>query len=83
MPSPVEIVVLLLLSARRDGAPLNAMACAARCLRDPAVIVPLFAASDPRGLYDALKLCKAQASITPAKVNRPADQHAGRLDNET
>ncbi len=62
---PVEIVVLLLLSTRRQGAPLNAMACAARCLRDPAVVVPLFAASGTRELHDAPKCCTARAPITP------------------
>ena len=48
---PVDLVLLLLLPAASTGAALNAMACAARCLRDPLVTAALRNASESDDLY--------------------------------
>ena len=55
---PVDIVFLLLLPAKSQGEQLNALACAARALRNPDVIGDLHRAVDNAGLY------RAVASVT-------------------
>ena len=49
---PVDLVLLLLLPAASTGAALNAMACAARRLRDPLVTAALRSASESDDLYE-------------------------------
>ena len=48
---PVDRVLLLLLPAASSSAALNAMACAARCLHDPAVTAAMRSASGADELY--------------------------------
>jgi nitrogen PTS system EIIA component len=50
---PVDIVFLLLLPAHSQGEQLNALASAARILRDPQVIRDLHRTNDAAGLYAA------------------------------
>ena len=50
---PVDIVFLLLLPANPQGEQLNALACAARALRDPDVVRNLRYAGDAAALYAA------------------------------
>ena len=61
---PVDIVFLLLLTVSRDATPLNAMACAARGLRDPDVIGDLLSASNASELYDAVRSRKSKTPAT-------------------
>jgi PTS system nitrogen regulatory IIA component len=51
---PVDIVFLLLLPDASDEAQLNALACAARALRDPVVRERVRAAADRETLFRAL-----------------------------
>jgi nitrogen PTS system EIIA component len=51
---PVDIVCLLLLPGKSQAEPLNALACVARKLRDPAAIRDVRRAPDVASLYDAL-----------------------------
>src|SRR5262252_10486413 len=51
---PVDIVFLLLLPAQ-SGDPLNALACAARKLRDPEAVQRLRSAVDDEELYRAIE----------------------------
>jgi PTS system nitrogen regulatory IIA component len=51
---PVDIVFLLLLPAQ-SGDPLNALACVARKLRDPASVQRLRSATDDEELYRAIE----------------------------
>jgi PTS system nitrogen regulatory IIA component len=51
---PVDLIVLLLLPAGASGDHLNALACVARRLRDPAVAGALRIAGDGVALYAAL-----------------------------
>ena len=50
----VDVVVLLLLPASPQGAQLNALACAARALRDPDVLSNIRRAADRDAVYAAL-----------------------------
>jgi PTS system nitrogen regulatory IIA component len=50
---PVDIVFLLLLPANPQGEQLNALACAARALRDPDAVRNLRHAGDDAALYRA------------------------------
>ena len=52
--SPVDLVFMLLLPGQVPGGQLNALACAARCLRDPARARQLRAARGSVALYDIL-----------------------------
>jgi nitrogen PTS system EIIA component len=52
---PVDIVFLLLLPANPQGEQLNALACAARALRDPDVVRNLRCAVDDAALYHAVE----------------------------
>jgi nitrogen PTS system EIIA component len=65
---PVDIVCLLLLPTHAQGEQLNALACAARTLRDPDVVRDVRRAADAATLYDALAKGSAAASRHP----RPA-----------
>jgi nitrogen PTS system EIIA component len=51
---PVDIVCLLLLPAKSQAEPINALACVARKLRDPAAARDVRRAPDVASLYDAL-----------------------------
>lgn len=51
---PVDIVFLLLLPLGADGDALNALACAARALRNPGTVDQLRHAADAEALYAAL-----------------------------
>jgi PTS system nitrogen regulatory IIA component len=51
---PVDIVFLLLLPESDNGAQLNALACAARALRDPEALKQIRSAADPDALFRAL-----------------------------
>jgi PTS system nitrogen regulatory IIA component len=51
---PVDIVFLLLLPESDNGEQLNALACAARALRDPEVLKQIRSAADPDSLFRAL-----------------------------
>ena len=51
---PVDIVFVLLLPAKSAGEQLNALACAARALRDPDTLRNLRHAGDEAGLYRAV-----------------------------
>ena len=51
---PVDLIVLLLLPANAQGAPLNALACAARTLRDADVLSKVRRAADRDALYATL-----------------------------
>ena len=51
---PVDVVALVLLPANAQGAPLNALACAARTLRDAGVLRKVRQAADRDTLYAAL-----------------------------
>jgi PTS system nitrogen regulatory IIA component len=51
---PVDIVFVLLLPAKSQGDQLNALACAARVLRDPDALRNLRRADDEAGLYRAV-----------------------------
>jgi PTS system nitrogen regulatory IIA component len=51
---PVDIIFLLLLPSRPEDAQLNALACVARTLRDPAVLHRIRGASDRAGLFRAI-----------------------------
>jgi PTS system nitrogen regulatory IIA component len=50
---PVDIVFLLLLPEKAQGAQLNALACAARALRDPEAVRDIRRALDPDAMYRA------------------------------
>ena len=50
---PVDVVALVLLPANSQGAPLNALACAARTLRDAGVLRKVRQAADRDTLYAA------------------------------
>jgi PTS system nitrogen regulatory IIA component len=50
---PVDLVFLLLLPADREGEQLNALACVARRLRDPATVCDLRNAADNIALHRA------------------------------
>jgi PTS system nitrogen regulatory IIA component len=51
---PVDIVFLLLLPESDNGEQLNALACAARALRDPEVLKQIRGAADPDALFRAI-----------------------------
>jgi nitrogen PTS system EIIA component len=51
---PVDIVFVLLLPVKSQGEQLNALACAARALRDPDALSDLRHAVDDAGLYRAV-----------------------------
>jgi PTS system nitrogen regulatory IIA component len=51
---PVDIVLLLLLPESDNGEQLNALACAARVLRDPEVLKQIRGAADPDALFRAI-----------------------------
>ena len=51
---PVDVVFLLLLPETGEGAQLNALACAARVLREPEVLERVRGASNPETLFRAL-----------------------------
>jgi PTS system nitrogen regulatory IIA component len=51
---PVDIVLLLLLPESDNGDQLNALACAARVLRDPEVLKQIRGAADPDALFRAI-----------------------------
>jgi PTS system nitrogen regulatory IIA component len=51
---PVDIVFLLLLPESESGEQLNALACAARALRDPEVLEKIRGAADPGALFRAI-----------------------------
>jgi nitrogen PTS system EIIA component len=69
---PVDVVCLLLLPANSQGEQLNALACAARALRDPAAVSGVRRAADAGALYDAL----AKASAAASKHTAPAEPRA-------
>jgi PTS system nitrogen regulatory IIA component len=50
---PVDIVFLLLLPEKAQGAQLNALACAARALRDPEAVRDIRRATDSDAMYRA------------------------------
>lgn len=50
----VDIVFLLLLPEKAPGEPLNALACAARALRDPDIVRNIRDATDNAALYRAV-----------------------------
>jgi len=50
---PVDIVFLLLLPEKAQGAQLNALACAARALRDPEAVRDIRGATDSDAMYRA------------------------------
>lgn len=50
----VDLVFLLLLPAAADGAPLHALACVSRRLRDPDVTATVRGARDAAGVYAAI-----------------------------
>jgi PTS system nitrogen regulatory IIA component len=52
---PVDIVFVLLLPAKLQGEQLNALACAARALRDPDAVRDLRCAVDDAALYRAVE----------------------------
>jgi PTS system nitrogen regulatory IIA component len=58
---PVDIVCLLLLPTRAQGEQLNALACAARALRDPDAVRELRRAGDDAALYDAVARSSAKS----------------------
>ena len=51
---PVDLVFLLLLPTDPQGAQLNALACIAKCLRDPTVAARVRRARDAAGIYAAV-----------------------------
>jgi PTS system nitrogen regulatory IIA component len=51
--APVDIVFLLLLPEKAQGAQLNALACAARALRDPEAVRDIRRALDADAMYRA------------------------------
>lgn len=51
---PVDIVFLLLLPEMANGAQLNALACAARVLRNPVVLSQLRGAANPDAPFRAI-----------------------------
>jgi K+-transporting ATPase KdpF subunit len=51
---PVDLVFLLLLPESENGEQLNALACAARALRDPEVLKQIRGAADPDALFRAI-----------------------------
>jgi PTS system nitrogen regulatory IIA component len=59
---PVDVVCLLLLPTHAQGEQLNALACAARALRDPDAIREVRRAQDGAALYDAVVKTSAAAS---------------------
>jgi PTS system nitrogen regulatory IIA component len=61
---PVDIVCLLLLPTNSQGEQLNALACAARALRDPDAVRSLRRAPNAAVLYDAL----ARGAATPKRA---------------
>ena len=69
---PVDIVCLLLLPTHAQGEQLNALACAARVLRDPDGMRDVRRAGDGAALYDAVTKSSAAASrhtkIAPAEA---------------
>jgi nitrogen PTS system EIIA component len=69
---PVDVVCLLLLPTDSQGEQLNALACAARALRDPGAMRNVRRAADAAALYDAL----AKASAAASKYTDPAEPRA-------
>jgi len=69
---PVDIVCLLLLPTDAQGEQLNALACAARALRDPDAVRSVRRAPNAAALYDAL----AKASAAASKHTAPAEPRA-------
>jgi nitrogen PTS system EIIA component len=69
---PVDVVCLLLLPTNSQGEQLNALACAARALRDPGAVRNVRRAADAAALYDAL----AKASAAASKHTGPAEPRA-------
>jgi nitrogen PTS system EIIA component len=65
---PVDVVCLLLLPANAPGEQLNALACAARTLRDPGAVRNVRRAADAAALYDALAKASAAASKHTARA---------------
>jgi nitrogen PTS system EIIA component len=61
---PVDIVFVLLLPAKSQGEQLNALACAARALRDPDALRDLRRAADEAALYRAV--AKVASKSKPA-----------------
>ena len=61
---PVDIVCLLLLPTHTQGEQLNALACAARTLRDPDAVRNVRRAKDDAALYHAV----AKGSPKPATI---------------
>lgn len=59
---PVDIVCLLLLPTHAQGEQLNALACAARALRDPETVREVRRAGDGVALHDAVAKSSAAAS---------------------
>lgn len=51
----VDLVFLLLLPSDPQGGPLNALACVARRLRDPAVAAAMRRAGDPAALFGSVR----------------------------
>lgn len=51
---PVDIVFLLLLPEMANGTQLNALACAARVLRNPVVLSQVRGAANPEALFRAI-----------------------------
>jgi PTS system nitrogen regulatory IIA component len=66
---PVDIVFLLLLPAQSQGDALNALATAARRLRDPESVQRLRSAADDAELYKAIQL--GPEASAPARNNNP------------
>jgi nitrogen PTS system EIIA component len=58
---PVDIVFLLLLPESADGDQLNALACAARVLRNPEALRRIRDAADPNSLFRAITESSATA----------------------
>jgi nitrogen PTS system EIIA component len=52
--APVDLIFLLLQPEPSQGQPLNALACVARRLRDPAVLRTLRKAKDASAMYDTM-----------------------------
>jgi nitrogen PTS system EIIA component len=69
---PVDVVCLLLLPASPQGEQINALACAARALRDPAAANGVRRAANAAALYDAL----AKAFAAASRHTAPAEPRA-------
>lgn len=61
---PVDVVCLLLLPTESQGEQLNALACAARALRDPDAVRNVRRAPNAAALHDAL----ARGAATPKRA---------------